>query len=345
MGKHSASTLTRDTSADQPDQPEQAKKNSMVLPAILVIVGLLVMLYPVVSTALNNYGTSKAAKEFAKLEKSVPQEVKDEQWERAHSYNERQTTGPILDPWLNEVNDHNPEYAAYLDQLNATDVMARLIFPEIQADLPIYHGTSDEVLAKGLGHLYGSDLPVGGVGTHSIITGHTGLTNVTLFDNLRKAKEGDAFYIQVAGHKLKYEIDQIKVVLPHETDDLRPVEGQDYISLITCTPYGINTHRLLVRGHQVPMDPSESKIFDQTHGTGWQWWMYALLVAVLVLGTGFAWWLWRQRLDADEELDDDAENADVETADGDADSDGLADGSESASEDNNNTSWWENDNE
>lgn len=223
--------------------------------------------------------------------------------------------------------------------------MARLIFPEIKADLPIYHGTSDEVLAKGLGHLYGSDLPVGGVGTHSIITGHTGLTNVTLFDNLRKAKEGDAFYIQVAGHKLKYEIDQIKVVLPHETDDLRPIEGQDYITLITCTPYGINTHRLLVRGHQVPMDPSESNIFDQTHGTGWQWWMYALLVAVFVLGTGFAWWLWRQRLDADEELDDDAENADVETADGDADSDELAEGSESASELNNNTSWWENDNE
>lgn len=292
MDNSTVSVMENDTPAEQ---PEQAKKNRLLIPAILVILGMLLMLYPVVSTAWNNYAQQKAASEYAKMETSVPQQVKDAQWERAHAYNENRTTGPILDPWLNSINDHDPQYAEYLDQLNATDAMARLVFPKIKVDLPVYHGTSDDTLQKGLGHLYGSDLPVGGPGTHSIITGHTGLPNATLFDNLTKAKEGDAFYVQVAGHKLKYVVDQIKVVLPEETGDLKPVEGQDYITLITCTPYGINTHRLLVRGHQVPLDPSDSDVFDKTHGAGWQWWMYALVAVVIAVGAGLGYWLWRQK--------------------------------------------------
>lgn len=278
------------------DSPaDQDKKTSLVLPALLVILGMLVMLYPVVSTVWNNYGTSKAAAEYAKLETSVPQEVKDTQWDRVHAYNEDRSTGPILDPWLNQIRGNNPEYAVYLEQLNATDAMARFIFPRIKADLPVYHGTDDDTLQKGLGHLFGSDLPVGGEGTHAILTGHTGLSNVTMFDHLKDAKEGDVFYVQVSGHKLKYEVDQIRVVLPHETDGLRPEAGKDLITLITCTPYGINSHRLLVRGHQVPLEPSESAVFDQSHGAGWQWWMYALVAAVLAIALVFAWWLWRQR--------------------------------------------------
>lgn len=291
MENSSAQVKVDDTSAKP---SEQAKQQSLLLPVILVLVGMLVMAYPVISTAWNNYGQQRAASEYNKLEQSVPQQVQDYQWENAHAYNEGRETGPILDPWLNRISDDNPEYAQYLNQLNATDVMARLIFPTIKTDLPVYHGTDDKTLQKGLGHLYGSDLPVGGEGTHSIITGHTGLSNATLFDNLNKAKEGDAFYIQVAGHKLKYVVDQIKVVLPHETGDLKPVAGQDYITLITCTPYGINTHRLLVRGHQVPLDEADAEIFDKNNGAGWQWWMYALLAAVLVVGGGLLWWLWRQ---------------------------------------------------
>ncbi|OFT95818.1 class C sortase [Brevibacterium sp. HMSC22B09] len=273
----------------------KAKENSLMLPAIVVILGLLVMMYPVVSTAWNNYGASKAAEEYAQLDKDTPEEVKNTQWDNAHEYNEQRTSGPILDPWLNDISPDNPEYAEYLDQLSENDAMARLIFPKIGADLPIYHGTSDDVLQRGLGHLYGSDLPVGGRGTHSVITGHTGLSNATMFDNLSKAEEGDAFYVQVSGHKLKYEIDQIKVVLPDQTEDLGPDESGDYITLITCTPYGVNTHRLLVRGHQVPLDPTDEGVFDQNHTGGWQWWMYALLAAALAIGTGFVWWARRQR--------------------------------------------------
>ncbi|AHI23689.1 fimbrial associated sortase [Corynebacterium vitaeruminis DSM 20294] len=261
----------------------------------MVILGMLVMLYPVVSTMLNNYATTKAAKEYAQLEKSVPQEVKDTQWEDAQRYNAERTQGPLLDPWLDQIDESNPDYASYLEKLNATDAMARLIIPSIKVDLPIYHGTSDETLQKGLGHLYGSDLPVGGEGTHAIITGHTGLTNATLFDRLSDVKENDVFYVQVSGHKLKYQVDQIKVVLPTETDDLKVQEGKDLITMITCTPYGINTHRLLVRGHRVEMDPSEEAIFDQTQSPGMQWWMYALIALVILIALGLLWWLRKAR--------------------------------------------------
>ncbi|MDO5030781.1 MAG: class C sortase [Corynebacterium sp.] len=337
----------------QVEKPEagkhrQPKKNSLLLPALIVVLGMLVMLYPVISTVWNNHGTTKAAEEYAKLEKGVPQEVLDTQWDSAHAYNENRNTGPILDPWLARIDDGNAEYAAYLKELSETDAMARLVIPSIKVDLPVYHGTEDKTLQKGLGHLYGSDLPVGGEGTHSVITGHTGLSNATLFDNLSKVKEGDAFYVQVTGHKLKYVVDQIKVVLPNETEGLRPVAGKDYITLITCTPYGINTHRLLVRGHQVPMDENDAAILDQTHGPGWQWWMYALVAAAVLVGAGLGWWLWRQKKKADEtdevdnnsesddNVDESAEESTEETA---ADSDEQSEAPQEPNDDQ--TSWWE----
>lgn len=270
------------------------KRKSPLIPVIAIVLGMLVMLYPVVSTVWNNYSASRASSEYAKLETTIPQEVHDAQWANAHEYNKHHTVGPILDPWINDVEEDNEPYAEYLRQLNATDVMARLVYPEINVDLPVYHGTSDEVLGKGVGHLFGSDLPVGDKGTHSVLTGHTGLPNMTLFDNLRNAEEGDVFYVQVSGHKLKYVVDQIKVVLPHETDDLKVVEGKDYITLITCTPYGINTHRLLVRGHQEPLEPAEEAVFDQAHGSGLQWWMYVLVAVVIAVGARLIWWMRKQ---------------------------------------------------
>lgn len=273
------------------NQDQRRPKTSPVLAIVLVILGVLVMLYPVTSTVWNNHLATKAAQEYAQLEKKTPEEVKNTQWDAAREYNRDHTTGPILDPWLAQIDENNPAYADYLDQLNAIDAMARFIFPEIKADLPIFHGTDDKTLQKGLGHLFGSDLPVGGKGTHSVITGHTGLANATMFDHLKDAKKGDAFYIQVSGHRLKYQVDQIKTVLPNETDDLRPAEGKDYITLITCTPYGINTHRLLVRGHAVPLDTEDKVIFDSSHGPGWQWWMYALLVSSGSVLLALLWWL------------------------------------------------------
>lgn len=197
----------------------------------------------------------------------------------ARKWNARHKGGPILDPWLSRVREDNPEYQSYLRQLRVGDAMARVVIPSINSDLPIYHGTTEETLAKGIGHLFGTSLPVGGEDTHAVLTGHTGLTEATLWDNLSKVREGDAVYMDVAGEKLKYVVDRISVVRPEETDGLRPEPGKDLLSLVTCTPYGVNSHRLVLTGHRVPVEPGEERLFDVAHSP-WQWWMTAVSVFV-----------------------------------------------------------------
>lgn len=276
----------------EPKETQGAPKQSVLLPVIIILVGVLVLLYPVVATHWNNVRQHHVANEYAQLQQSEPEDLLRKQFESAQVYNQTHTKGPILDPWLQRIGTDNPEYQRYAQELDDYPVMARLIVPAGDIDLPVYHGTSDEVLQKGVGHLFGTDLPVGGEGTHAVLTGHTGLTNATLFDHLNKVKEGDAIYVQVAGEKLKYEVDSTEVVLPDETDSLRAREGEDRITLITCTPYGINSHRLLVHSHRVPMDPDDS-VFDKST-TPVQWWMWAILLAVLIILTLLAWWLIRR---------------------------------------------------
>ncbi|AIU33519.1 MULTISPECIES: class C sortase [Corynebacterium] len=273
---------------------KQSKGNAFVA-LLIILLGLCVLLYPVISTQWNNYAQLKAADEYSKLEKSTPPEVLDTAWNAAQAYNaERLVSDRVLDAWNDTTDENSPayqRYRSYLSQLAETDAMGRILIPSIGSDLPIYHGTGERSLSRGVGHLYGTDLPVGGVDRHSVLSAHTGLQNATLWDNLNKVKEGDAFYIAAAGHKLKYQVDHISVVLPEETDALQRVEGQDLITLVTCTPYGINTHRLLVQGHQVPMDPQEEKVFEEGSGMNMQWWMWAILAAaVLTIVLLIAWW-------------------------------------------------------
>lgn len=286
-------TPTSTEVVEKPQHRKRAKKSNL-LPALLVIVGLIVIIYPVVSTQWNNWQQNRAAAEYAKLQTSIPAEVSDKEWEDAHRYNDERSDGPILDPWIDRFVPDNQAYQDYLAVLNSTDAMGRLIIPSAKTDLPIYHGTQEDTLQRGVGHLFGSDLPVGGEGTHSVLTGHTGLPNATLFDNLKDVKENDSFFIQVAGHKLKYQVDQMKVVLPDEVESLRSEPGKDLITLVTCTPYGINTHRLLVRGHQVPITEEEKTMLDETQGVVWQRWMYALSAVFIIGLILFGWWLARQ---------------------------------------------------
>lgn len=290
MNNHTMLTLQNKAA---PSSRHRVQSRGLWLPTLLVLAGMLVMLYPVVATSINNYGTTKAAEAYAQFDAEVPVETQNLALEEARNYNAGSTPGPILDPWLSTIDDSNPAYSEYLNKLSYNEAMGRLVIPSIDVDLPIYHGNSESTLDKGLGHLFGSDLPVGGEGTHAAITGHTGMPNATMFDNLHQVTEGDVFYVQVAGQKLKYEVDQKKVVLPHETDELRAVPGQDYITLITCTPYGINSHRLLVRAHQVPLDAQEDAILDDVYGSGMQWWMWALIAAVAVVAVVLAVWLIR----------------------------------------------------
>nr|WP_156812848.1 class C sortase [Corynebacterium ulceribovis] len=269
-------------------------RTRLIVPALLVIMGVFVMLYPVITTVWNNQQAAHVAEEYSRLDNDISQETKNQEWEEAKRYNNDHATGPILDPWINKVRGKSSAYENYLQLLDSNTAMARLVIPHIQVDLPIYHGTDNETLQKGLGHLYGSDLPVGGDGTHSVITGHTGLPNATMFDNLRDVKEGDSFFIQVSGHKLKYTVDQIQVVLPEEVDSLKTGTQGDYVTLITCTPYGINTHRLLVRGHAAPITSEDAQVFDQVHAQIWAWWMYLLIAAAGIALLLLVRWLIKQ---------------------------------------------------
>lgn len=158
-------------------------------------------------------------------------------------------------------------------------MMGRVKVPSAEIDLPIYHGTGEDSIMKGAGHLYGTSLPVGGESSHSVLTSHTGMANATLFDHLVKVAEGDMIFVEVAGETLADKVDQIKVILPNEISDLTTIAGHDYITLFTCTPYAVNTHRLLVRGERVPFTPemAEAAQPDPVSVFTIEPWMYWLI--------------------------------------------------------------------
>lgn len=161
------------------------------------------------------------------------------------------------------VSSKDKEYQSLLD--SGDGVMGSITVPKQSIDLPIYHGTSEQALASGAGHLYGSSLPVGGESTHAVITGHRGLVNAMMFTRLDEVKKGDFFYIQVMGETLGYKVDRISVILPNDTSKLKIVPGEDRVTLMTCTPYGVNTHRLLISGHRVAIPlpaPEPNDIHD-----------------------------------------------------------------------------------
>lgn len=276
----------------------------VLMPLLIMLLGLAVLLYPVVSTQWNNWLQQRAVDQYQSDvlygEQNDP-DAMQRALESARKYNEEHTDGPILDPWLARISKDNAEYQAYLNELNDYPAMSQVAIPSIDSNLPVYHGTSEDVLQRGLGHLFGSALPIGGEGNHSVFTGHTGLTNATLWDNLIDVKEGDAVYVNTYGHKMKYEVHDIEVVLPEETDSLASKPGEDLITLITCTPYGINTHRLLVHAHRVPMDPSEDGVFDQANKL-MQWWMWLILIIAAIALAGIIWWLRKQNRAAEAEV-------------------------------------------
>lgn len=275
---------------------KRASKLNKIIPLLLVIAGVAVLLYPVVVTYLRNTAQTAIADSYRNSQSTLTDSDRDWWLNSAHQYNEERAGAPILDPWLNRVSKNNAPYSDYQQQLNPSGeedaVMAVLSIPGIDVQLPIYHGTEAETLHKGVGHLYGSSLPVGGVDTHAVLTGHTGLTTSTLFDNLDEVVEGDAFYVDALGEVIKYEVDQITIVEPDEVGNIQPIAGGDYITLITCTPYGVNSHRLLVRGARVDMDPAETSEAFKAAGL-WQPWMIGVVIVVLIVALIIAFLVWR----------------------------------------------------
>ena len=289
-------------STQAPDKKKIPLKRRLlaIAPPILLLAGILVLLYPVFATQYNNYRQESIASQFSAVAEDAGPDAVAENLRRADEYNANAAESPILDPWLDAQRPGTEAYQEYLSQLNINDVMATVKIPAINVNLPIYHGTESATLDKGIGHLFGTALPVGGESTHTVLTGHTGLGNATMFDQLTSVKMGDVFYIETAGRHLKYQVTDIRVVLPTETESLNKVEGKDLATLITCTPYGINTHRLLVTGERVPMDDDAvAAEAAQVKGSVMKPWMIAVLasVAVILVIAGVIWLRSRKRTD------------------------------------------------
>ncbi|MDP9805744.1 sortase A [Trueperella bonasi] len=251
------------------------------VPALIVLIGIAILLYPIASTLWNNGVQRQVAEAYSQFAEELDPTERNDALEAAHEYNRTRTIGPILDPWTARLSEDNEPYKAYLEHLNLSDVMARIVIPAINVDLPVYHGTRPHVLERGVGHLFGTDLPVGGSGTHSVLTAHTGLQTATLFDNLADLKEGDSIYIDVYGEKLSYVVVGTEVVLPEETESLYKEKGRDLLTLVTCTPYGVNSHRLLVHAERALMDEAAEAEIEQT-GMAIQWWMWLFAAGALI---------------------------------------------------------------
>ena len=222
------------------------KNRSNIILILIFLVGLSVMLYPTVSDYINQKNQSRAVASYSEEVENLSDVDYQAYFDAADDYNRRLAETP-------DAFYRPEEVSGYTDTLDVsgTGIMGYITISKIGVELPVYHGTSDGVLQVAAGHLEGSSLPVGGAGTHAVISAHRGLPSAKLFTNLDELEVGDTFTITVLDRVLTYEVDQISIVLPTETALLQPVEGKDYVTLMTCTPYGINTHRLLVRGKRI----------------------------------------------------------------------------------------------
>ena len=222
------------------------KHISTIFIILIFLVGLGFISYPTVSNLWNQANQSRAIATYSKQVEKLDDSENKKMLKAARKYNK--SLLKKSDHWKLSKKDKK-KYESLLD-VSGTGIMGYIEVPKIDCSLPIYHGTDEGALQIAIGHLEGSSLPVGGKSTHCVLSGHRGLPSARLFTDLDQMEEGDIFILNILGRKLAYEVDQIKVVLPEEMSDLEIEEGKDLCTLVTCTPYGINTHRLLVRGHR-----------------------------------------------------------------------------------------------
>ncbi len=218
------------------------KHLSTIILVLVLVLGLGIMLYPTVSDWWNSFHQTRAIASYSDTVATMDNEIYDQLWQEAEAYNA--ALAQKANPYFFTEEDQ----ALYDSTLNVsgTGIMGYIDIPEIKCTLPIYHGTSEAVLQVGVGHIEGSSLPVGGEGTHCVLSGHSGLPSAVLFTHLEDLDIGDLFTLQIMDETLTYEVDRFNRVLPHEMELLTIEEGKDSCTLVTCTPYGINTHRLLV---------------------------------------------------------------------------------------------------
>lgn len=226
---------------------------------LFFFIGLLILLYPSLSNLYNQKNQSKAIIDYEAIIKTVGIKDYSSEFEKAIEYNNK----------LSSMNNHLATYRTLknyneLINVNNNGMMGYITIDKIKVELPIYHGTDSKILSFAAGHLEGSSLPIGGEGTHSVISAHRGLPSSKLFTDLDKLEIGDTFTIKILNKTLTYEVDQVKIVFPKEIENLKIEKDKDYVTLLTCTPYGINTHRLLVRAHRI--ENQKAKTYIVTEG-------------------------------------------------------------------------------
>lgn len=260
----------------------KVKKRVVVLCAIIFLSGLGIMLYPFISNYINQKNASRAIVNYDNEIANMSEEEIDVIKEAAEKYNEQLENAVSTDE-LDKIN--------YSDITESDIVIGYIVIPKIDVNLPIYSGTGSEVLRKGVGHMRQTSYPVGGTSTHSVLTGHRGLPSATLFTDLDKLEIGDEFYLHVLDEVLAYQVDKVKVVDPNDSSDLNIVSGEDYCTLVTCTPYAINSHRLLVRGTRVEYKEGHETGEDKQLKSGaftkrivdvWPWLLISFLVIAVI---------------------------------------------------------------
>ncbi|PYG99909.1 class C sortase [Arthrobacter stackebrandtii] len=288
----------------EPEQtPSPRRRSSAALRgfnALLVLgalAGGIVFSYPLAAPWIADSIQADAVVKYEQQNSEIDPQARQRLLAAAHEYNSHLPSGPLRDPYvINErgeavnMEEGREQYQQQL-AINPDDPaapMARLVVPGLGLDLPVYHGTDEETLTRGVGHFYGSGLPVGGAGNHAVLSAHSGYVNSTLFNDLPSMKLGDTFTLTVLGEVLTYKVDNIATVLPNESELLRQVPGKDYVTLLTCTPRYVNTHRLLVRGERIQTEDAEAKVAQSqlvsAPDPGLPWWvLIALGPATLTL--------------------------------------------------------------
>ncbi len=262
---------------------------SLLVPVLLqlgAMVGIGALLYSSAADWFATLGHNAEISGYVREVEAMPPAEREAMLETARHYNSFMPLGVLRDPYTPGAADADlsadSAYRAYEQVLSVSEngVIGQIGYPRLGIALPVYHGTSNEVISKGAGHLYGSSLPVGGPSTHAVLTSHSGLVHAELFTPLTNARIGDTFTVMVLGEVHTYRVDQIETVLPEQTESLQVVEGRDYVTLITCTPTGINSHRLLVRGVRIA-DPVDSDALTVIAGdgrtAGFPWWAVGFL--------------------------------------------------------------------
>lgn len=251
---------------------------------IFAMLGIGLLIYPDGADWVNSLGHNSEISGYTRQIENTPPEERQRILDVAYNYNDQLEPGPLTDPYLSEAEDAlvgSEVYKAYEEMLrvSGTDAIGTLNYPDVNIALPMYHGTSDEVISKGIGHLYGTSLPVGGPSTRAVVTAHSGLPHAKLFTELHDAQVGDIFWFSVLGEEHYYEVRELETVLPNETDSFQIIEGEDWVTLFTCTPVGVNSHRLLVHAQRIPGPEAvgEQVIDGDGISAGFPWWLVIFL--------------------------------------------------------------------